>query len=159
MPSEYESCARLLCCGWGVASPLLRERDAQPIKSPVARMNEMTRIIHRHLTSNDAGLAILPFGMISKWEDQLLADGGQRRLIHEPTLGRSNQHVNWYLGAAQRSDAPYLDMSASEGFADRGGAGDIGLVAGGDGGTDALRYLVATKTRDWKEFLDRCVAA
>ena len=30
---------------------------------------------------------------------------------------------------------------------------------GGDDAADALRYLVATKSRDWKEFLDRCVAA
>jgi hypothetical protein len=40
----------------------------------------------------------MPFGMISKRQGQLLADGGDGRLIHEPTLGRDPQGVNWRFG-------------------------------------------------------------
>ena len=35
----------------------------------------------------------MPFGMISKREDQLLADEGPGRLTHERTLGRARQLV------------------------------------------------------------------
>ncbi len=49
-------------------------------------------------TRNYTGLHILPFGMICKWNEQLLADGGHGRLIHEPTLGRDPEGVNWRFG-------------------------------------------------------------
>ena len=44
----------------------------------------------------------MPFGMISKRQGQLLADGGDGRLIHEPTLGRTPQGVNWRFGGNEK---------------------------------------------------------
>jgi len=47
----------------------------------------------------------MPFGMISKREDQLWADEGHGRLMHEPTLGRDPQGVNWRFGEMKNQNA------------------------------------------------------